>query len=653
MKHVFTITTLVGLHFTIALPAQELLNKDSLLQLLPQVKPDSAGVDYFIALGQQYENNQPEQAKAYYRRARDISMQLGYTAGIIKFINNYTYVLNLQGLYDSSLLLNLEGIRLARETNDSLNLGKTLINTGTTYRFLARFEEAIKCYEEGKRIMEFIRNPLFSAQIGDIIALLYIDLKQYDKAIAHAKPAVDYFRKAGNDQLLSIALNNLAIAYSKKHKLKEALSYFRQTLALGEKLGDSTVIASALLNIGDIYLKQGHYHEMEPYYRRALAINERMGALESQSILCRALAYVEMSKQNYPAARQWALQSLQLAREHHFPEQERKTLEALANIHYALHDMPQAEKYAQQATLLGDSILNESVTRNTLEIEKRFEAEKKELRIRQLEADRAVQELSMKQKSTMNGVLTGGMILISLIALLTYRNYRHKQKLQLQRINELETEKQLAATEAVLKGEEQERTRLAKDLHDGLGGMLSGIKYTMNAMKGNLIMKPEDAQAFERSMDMLDSSIREMRRVAHNLMPETLVKFGLDTALRDYCNDINQSGAIQINYQSFGLEGTTLDQTIAISIYRIIQELIGNILRHAAAKTAIVQVSKTDDMIILTVEDDGKGFDPNLLKQSKGIGWTNIQNRIAFLQGKLDVYSTQGKGTSVTIEIPV
>ncbi|MFA6945960.1 MAG: sensor histidine kinase, partial [Pedobacter sp.] len=228
---------------------------------------------------------------------------------------------------------------------------------------------------------------------------------------------------------------------------------------------------------------------------------------------------------------------------------------------------------------------------------------------------------------------------------------KHKQKLQQQRINELETEKQLTATEAVLKGEEQERTRIAKDLHDGLGGMLSGIKYSFNNMKGNLIMTPENHQAFERSMDMLDSSIKEMRRVAHNMMPEALVKFGLDTALKDFCNDINKSGALQVSYQSIGLEDATFEQTTAITIYRIVQELINNAMKHAAAKTAIVQVTKSDHQLTVTVEDDGRGFDTSIIKRTEGIGWTNIQNRIDFLKGKLDVNSEPGKGTSVLIEL--
>jgi len=172
-------------------------------------------------------------------------------------------------------------------------------------------------------------------------------------------------------------------------------------------------------------------------------------------------------------------------------------------------------------------------------------------------------------------------------------------------------------------------------------------------MKGNLIMTPDNAQAFERSMDMLDSSIKEMRRVAHNMMPEALVKFGLDTALKDFCNDINQSGALKINYQSIGLEGVELDQIVSITIYRIIQELINNSIKHAAATSAIVQLTKNDDQLSVTVEDNGKGFDTAILTAAKGIGWSNVQNRVEFLKGKLDVNSSPGNGTSILIEFGI
>lgn len=244
-----------------------------------------------------------------------------------------------------------------------------------------------------------------------------------------------------------------------------------------------------------------------------------------------------------------------------------------------------------------------------------------------------------------------GLLALLLVITWLYRNCRQQRKWQRQRIRELETEKQLAATEAVLKGEEQERGRLAQDLHDGLGGLLSGIKYSLDTMKGSVPLHSGNRLAIERSMDMLDSSIREMRRVAKHMMPETLVKFGLDTALRDCCNDIHQSGSLQVMYQSIGMEGVELEQGAAITIYRIVEELLGNILKHAGATQAIVQLSRSGHQLSITVEDDGRGFDTSILQSGQGMGWSIIRSRIGYLRGQLNVQSSPGKGSSVLIEL--
>ncbi len=185
--------------------------------------------------------------------------------------------------------------------------------------------------------------------------------------------------------------------------------------------------------------------------------------------------------------------------------------------------------------------------------------------------------------------------------------------------------------------------------------MLSGIKHALSSMKGNLIMTPDNSQAFERSIDMLDSSISEMRRVAHNMMPEILVKYGLDTALRDYCNEIDDSGVIRLNYQSIGMNNFAASHTTSVTIYRIAQELIGNAVKHSNAQNLLVQCNyaSQEKLFVLTVEDDGRGFDVLSLKNARGMGWHNIQNRVDFLKGKVDINSEPGKGTSVLIEINI
>jgi signal transduction histidine kinase len=172
-------------------------------------------------------------------------------------------------------------------------------------------------------------------------------------------------------------------------------------------------------------------------------------------------------------------------------------------------------------------------------------------------------------------------------------------------------------------------------------------------MKEILIMTPEVSKNFERSLDMLDSSIQELRRVAHNMMPESLLKYGLDTALRDFCSEINAIGQVIIDYQSYDIKSMNIEQTKSIAVYRIAQELINNALKHATAKNIVVQLSFTGELLSLTVEDDGKGMQIQEALKKAGMGLRNIQNRVDFIGGHLDIESNSQEGTSIHIEIPI
>ena len=171
-------------------------------------------------------------------------------------------------------------------------------------------------------------------------------------------------------------------------------------------------------------------------------------------------------------------------------------------------------------------------------------------------------------------------------------------------------------------------------------------------MKDNLVATPDNMAVFERSLDMIDTSIQELRRVAHNMMPEILTKFGLDEAVKEYCNTINTTKLLAVKYQSLGMEALP-DRSAEIIIYRIIQELLNNIMKHASATEAFVQIIRDDHRLNIVVEDNGKGFDTALLENNKGAGWTNIRSRVDYLKGKLDINSETNKGTVVTIEFNI
>ncbi|HLG41204.1 MAG TPA: sensor histidine kinase, partial [Chitinophagaceae bacterium] len=334
-------------------------------------------------------------------------------------------------------------------------------------------------------------------------------------------------------------------------------------------------------------------------------------------------------------------------------------LQLLSEIEERSGNIAKAYEYQKQFIAVSDSIKKEKAQHQMHETEAKYQNEKKQNEILQLQRDKLSQSLSIKQKSTLNYILFGAVAVMLITGFLLYRNIRNRQllakkeaELQQQRIRELEKDKQLVAVDSLLKGQEEERSRLAKDLHDGLGGLLSGVKFSLSNMKDNLIITSDNMTVFERSLDMLDTSIRELRRVAHNMMPEMLTKFGLDEALKEYCNTINTAKLLTVKYQSLGMD-IRLDKSTEIIIYRIVQELLNNTVKHATASEAFVQLIKENSRLNVVVEDNGKGFDTALLETSKGAGWANIRSRVEYLKGQLDIHSDPGKGTLVNIEFNV
>jgi len=627
--------------------------RDSMMKLLRYAKEDTDAVKLYLALGDYNKSNDPNAARGFFHQAEVLSKKLGFTHGQVQALIGYAGSFAPESKFDSMLYYSRQVLPLAGQSKDSLELGIALFNMGIAYRDLSDFENAILYCLQGRAIMEAKGNKSIEVQMNNALQILYQRQTQYDKAMVFGEKAIQEARDMKLKNILAESLINMAVNYEAKHMHDKARANLGEALQISIAMQNIRVQSYALMDIGAIYLKEGNFEQVKKIAPRCLELQKKVGSLDGEAHIYRALAVCYLQEKNYVKAKEYAQQSADIDMQTRDIREQSSILRLLSDISYAGQDMAAGFKYDMQSDSILQKMVSDALSEKSANLEKKYETERKESRIRQLEVEEKVQELTIRQKSTLNYILTGGAAVLLIVGLLLYRNYRQKQRLQQQRISELETEKRLTATEAVLKGEERERTRLAQELHDGLGGMLSGIKFSFMTIQGNLIMTPENVQAFERCMDMLDSSIQEMRRVAHNMMPEALVKFGLDTAVRDFCHEVSQSGALQVNYLSQGLEDGAIDQTKAIAIYRIVQELLHNTMKHAGARTAIVQVIKTDAHLTLTVEDDGKGFDTRTLESSGGMGWNNIRNRVEFLNGEINLQSEPGKGVSVLIELPV
>lgn len=587
-----------------------------------------------------------------------------------------------------------EARQLADKKNLPLYKGLSYRYEATLYNVHGQYTEMLNNLDKAYAIYSRLPQQTVSRELPS----LYMDYGNYYSAKNDEKKAAEYYfksaallEKTGFKPGLLATYLNLSGLFQRMGQLDEQKDYIDRSLALAKELNKPKFLFRG-------YVYKAHYFGVKAQYAASLKYldsantfyseNWESGDLQTFFIdhaqayqglkqydsavyyyqLCydRAksknlrwymvepllkIGYVYLLQKKYPQSQQYLKRGLDMAIKDSLVLFQKEGYESMSRVFAETNHYKDAYTYYKTFHSLTDSLVGEDKKKFTLDLQQKYETDKKEQEIKNLLNEKKIQSLELQQKSLLNYLLIASAVILLLAGLGLYRNYSHRQKLQQRRINELETEKKLESTEAVLKGEEQERARLAKDLHDGLSGMLSGAKYSLQTMKGNLVMSPDNQLAFERCMDMLDSSIKEMRRVAQNMMPEALIRFGLDTALKDYCTEINKTGIVTMTYQSMGLEKDALSTTTTIAIYRIVQELVNNVIKHSGASQVFIQVLKEEKSLIINVEDNGNGFVKSILDKSAGMGWNNIRSRIEYLKGITDIQSTPGKGTSINIEL--
>ncbi len=242
------------------------------------------------------------------------------------------------------------------------------------------------------------------------------------------------------------------------------------------------------------------------------------------------------------------------------------------------------------------------------------------------------------------------------ILYLLRRNFQHKQKLSQQqsvlleeKIKTIEKEQQISSLQSMINGQETERTRIAKDLHDGLGGIFSTVKMHFSTLRQNTPVITENP-LYKKTLDLINNASDELRKVAHNMMPEVLMKVGLAEALQDFCNNISSGKLLKITLQTFGME-KRLGSATEIMLYRIIQELINNIIKHADATEALIQINREGNRLSLVIEDNGKGFDTKEAEEKRSMGIATVKSRVDYLNGRLTIDSRKDIGTTVMIDL--
>ncbi len=527
-----------------------------------------------------------DQALEYAGKAKDENLE----ASVYGAIGNIYHV---EGQTEKTLEYYQKSLKLSEKQNNKIRTGMLLGNIGAMYLHIDNHLQAESYYLRAEKICTEINDLFGLATVKSGLADIYLEKKEFQKALDYVLSAVDICRSLGKTAEESEALQMAAFVYKDGfNDYPRAMEYARKSLELSEKTGYIRDIVASLSVLATTQFKMGQYAECEENASRGLA-------LDSTHIVRKTLLF------------------------------------SVLRASIMLGKKKQALDYAEQINDLTFRLNNDEFKQKLFGMELKYETDKKEIQINALE----------KQKLfiTWLSIALGMIFLLALAFFIAkHRLAVNRRKLAEQQVKQLEQEKQLIATQAILDGETAERTRLARDLHDGLGGMLSVVKLNLNNVKKGASIQSEDVVRFDRAMGLLDESIRELRRVAHNMMPDSLTRYGLRVSLNDFCNGIPGAG-----FTCYGNDDR-LDPKLEVMIYRTIHELVNNVLKHAGADEILVQLVQESDRVSITVQDNGRGFDP--AAPGSGTGLNNIRNRVASYNGRMEIYSEPGKGTEINVE---
>jgi len=494
-------------------------------------------------------------------------------------------------LYMYKALASLE----SRETKKYQNAYQVYKIIGGFWLNIGNLENAIPYLDKAERLALSNKNYSLATDAQGTKGAIYqrkglLDsaIKHYNKVLgsSHASPAA-----------LAGANRNMGLIYvlpQNKNLPRQAIPYFNEALRLSEGLGSRSQVAITNVYLGTAYLRLGEYNTAESMLREVIENGSRVG-LGNEIV--------------------HAHQNLAAAYYH--------------NKKYKL-----AFDQLFKAFSLNDSVFTKENLEMMGKLEVKYKIAEKDKLLAQKQLEITNQQSQIKERNLWLGGITSAGILVAALLISLFRNHKKQEE--------------IARLKSMMQGEEKERARIAHELHDGIISELSAVKMHFSAIEYQ-VKEHTAAGDFREAMTQLEETTEELRKTSHNLMPEILIQSGIGIAVHSFCEKLPKGTTIHIDFQAYG-EIPRLNLEFELTIYRIIQELVQNILKHAQASHILVQLSCDDQLLTVTVEDNGKGIPDQVL--SDGMGLNNIKTRVKALDGQINIESSSA-GTSIYLEFNI
>lgn len=601
-------------------------------------------------------NAEKEKAAMYLDRAYQLAKKMSYADGFADYHHYMAISSNSDRKRDTAMQHARKGLQWALQASRPQKLATAYNDIGNMHITVGNGDSAVFFLLKGLPVAEQNKLHKLGTNIAYNLSAAYDILEDYSNSRDYATKAYEMAKQENDTLAMFKSLYNQATQEFKLGKVDLSKELFRQCTVFAKAMDCDGCLADIYNNLGEILFSEKRYSEALKEYNKMAILAEELKDPEYD-------LYLNMNRGNtlralgrYAEAERELSKAAEIARSGNANYELSQILTFWSVLAEETNDHKKALALWKQADSLKAVLVKGESLKEIHRLEVQYQTAEKDRSLAEQKVALSERQATIRKKDLINKTLVVGCFFIVIIAILIYRNLRHRHRLSVkekelqdQKINKLEKERQLVAAQSLVKGQEEERSRMARDLHDGIGGLLSGVKLSLSTMKGNVFLSEESARAVSTIIGQLDNSINELRRVSHNMMPEALIKYGLKETLENYCESINQSGELTIRLQTYGLE-ERMEQDVEIILYRIVQELLNNVIKHAHAKQVLVQLIREPGRFMLTVEDDGIGFDKENTDSKPGAGLQNIIARANYLNGSVDINTQPGQGTSVTIE---
>lgn len=619
------------------------LNKDSLRSLISTMKDDTAKADTYILLGQQYENNTPDSAIYFYQQANRLSTSLNYAAGIIRYINNYTAVLNVQGKYDESLALHDQALELEDKFHLKYERAKTLFNIGVVYQYKGDYKAAMDHFLSNLPAFEEEENGIGLQIVYANIAGIYRSLNQKDKALEFAEKSLALALKHPDDLTeIGHSYLNMANALKDAGRIKEQETFLYKAYDLSKQIPDINLQETALINLGDFLTDKVSPDTYLPLFRKALILADSLDDVYGKSLILQGIGYGLFRKGNYREAEQQAMEALRFSREYEQHESEAKTLLLLSDIRIGLGDLAASSRYRGEYDSVYSAIVSKDLLKNLQQLETSYELQKKKAELLKQQLQLEQKDRQTSRQRTWLWLLIAGVIVMGLLIFWGRRYYRQRQQLDKKNLEALKSGQENLRLKSLMEGQLLERQRISQEMHDDMGTGLTSILFLSRTIQGQESVSARLKQTAQDLIQKMNEIIWVMNHQQDTL--DSLVAY-----MRMHIAEALDNAGIGYSFTvTEPLPLIKLNQEYRRNVYLCCKEAVHNCIKHSGADEVKISV-EAGSRLEICIQDNGHGLPAG---RKAGNGLSNMERRMEQTGGTFTLRSGE-KGTTILLTAPL